>query len=110
MKKRMMWLALLILVPKISSAQSAFGGTWRINLKDTQYVGKQNLSLRDGVYRCDTCVPKENVKADGRDHPQNPGPDGTLYGFNKAMGAMADSKFKIQETGCKHRDQSPRGY
>lgn len=74
MKKTMMLVALVILVPKISSAQSAFGGTWRMNLKDTQYVGKQNMSLRDGVYRCDTCVPKINVKADGRDHPQSGSP------------------------------------
>jgi hypothetical protein len=74
MKKTMMLVALVILVPKISSAQSAFGGTWRMNLKDTQYVGKQNMSLRDGVYRCDTCVPKINVKADGRDYPQSGSP------------------------------------
>jgi hypothetical protein len=49
-------------------AQSTFDGTWRVNLQNTEYVGKENFSLQNGVYRCGSCVPIINVKADGQDH------------------------------------------
>jgi hypothetical protein len=58
----------VFLAPAILFAQSAFDGTWRVNLQSTQYFGKENFSLQDGVYRCSSCVPKINVKADGQDH------------------------------------------
>ncbi len=48
-------------------AQSTFDGTWRVNLQNTEYLGKENFSLQNGVCRCSSCVPMINVKADGQD-------------------------------------------
>src|SRR5687768_1537316 len=58
-----------VVVPTLVLAQSTFEGTWRINLEDTQYVGTEKYSLEDGQFRCTTCEPKIDVKADGQDHP-----------------------------------------
>jgi hypothetical protein len=49
-------------------AQSAFDGTWHLNKDSAQIKGNDKFSLQDGVYRCDTCVPKVAVKADGHEH------------------------------------------
>jgi hypothetical protein len=68
MKKNLL-LGLACLAPATLFAQSAFEGTWRMNLQSTQYVGKDNFLLRDSMFRCSTCSPKLAVKADGRDHP-----------------------------------------
>jgi len=47
--------------------QSAFDGTWRLNTQTAQFKGNDKYSLQNGMWRCDTCVPKEAVKADGKD-------------------------------------------
>lgn len=60
-------LAVVLVVPATLFAQSAFDGTWRADPKSSQYVGHENFSLQNGVYRCSTCVPKIEVKADGQD-------------------------------------------
>jgi hypothetical protein len=59
---------LMFLTSAVLFAQSTFDGTWRVNLQNTEYVGKENFSLQNGVYRCRSCVPMINVKADGQDH------------------------------------------
>lgn len=48
--------------------QSAFDGTWRLNTDSAQIKGNDKFSLQNGMYRCETCVPKIAVKADGREH------------------------------------------
>lgn len=63
-------LILLLLTPVSLLAQSAFTGTWHFSTQSAQFSGKPTMfSLKDGMYRCDTCVPKLNVKADGEYHP-----------------------------------------
>jgi hypothetical protein len=47
--------------------QSAFDGTWRLNTQTAQFKGNDTFSLQNGMWRCDTCVPKIAVKADGND-------------------------------------------
>ena len=47
--------------------QSAFDGTWRLNTQSAQFKGNEKFSLQDGMWQCDTCVPKIAVKADGKD-------------------------------------------
>jgi hypothetical protein len=47
--------------------QSAFDGTWRLNTQSAQFKGNDKFSLQNGMWRCDTCVPKVAVKADGKD-------------------------------------------
>ena len=48
--------------------QSAFDGTWRLNTDTAQIKGNDKFSLQSGMYRCETCVPKIAVKADGKEH------------------------------------------
>src|SRR5215469_4237707 len=56
-------------------AQSSFDGTWRVDLASGQFAGKPTVqSLENGVYRCDTCVPKIEVKADGQYHERKGDP------------------------------------
>jgi hypothetical protein len=57
------------LLPATAAAQSAFDGTWKIDMKTAQYSSKPEVFvLNDGVYECSSCVPPVKVKADGIDH------------------------------------------
>ncbi len=47
--------------------QSAFDGTWRLNTQSAQFTGNDKFSMQNGMWRCDTCVPKIAVKADGKE-------------------------------------------
>ena len=67
-------LALVLLVPATLFAQSTLDGTWRTDPQSTQYIGHETFSLQNGVYRCSSCVPKIEVKADGQDHKVNGSP------------------------------------
>jgi hypothetical protein len=60
--------ALLALGAISAFGQSAFDGTWRLNTQSAEIKGNDKYSLQKGMYRCDTCVPKIAVKADGKDH------------------------------------------
>lgn len=67
---RSMLTGLLVLASGLSFGQSTFTGTWVTDLKSVQYSGTPfSFSLKDGTYRCDTCVPKVEIPADGKDHP-----------------------------------------
>jgi len=73
MKK--LWFVLVLLAPSLLFAQSAFTGTWRFSAQSGQFSGKPDTySLQGGVYRCDSCVPKIDVKADGQDHERKGSP------------------------------------
>ena len=66
---------LVLLAPAVLFAQSAFNGTWRFSPQSAQFSGKAfTLSLQNGVYRCDSCVPKLEVQADGKDHARSGSP------------------------------------
>jgi hypothetical protein len=58
----------LLLAPGTLFAQSALDGTWRIDPQSMTMVGTEKYSLQNGVYRCDSCSPKIELKADGQDH------------------------------------------
>src|SRR4029077_2838369 len=58
----------LLLAPGTLVAQNALDGTWRTDPQSFQFIGTEKYSLQNGVYRCDSCVPKVEVKADGQDH------------------------------------------
>jgi hypothetical protein len=69
MGKLLMALMFLFLSPAMLFAQSAFDGTWRFDLQSGQFAGNPHtLILQKRMYRCDTCVPKFEIKADGQDH------------------------------------------
>ena len=60
--------AMLLLMPIMASAQSAFDGTWKFNLNDAQFSKKPDVYLlQNGMWQCKTCVPPIDVKADGQD-------------------------------------------
>ena len=64
-------LAMLALGATSALGQSAFNGTWRANNQSMEYRGSNKYSLQNGIWRCDTCVPKTAIKADGHDHRVN---------------------------------------
>jgi hypothetical protein len=69
MKKPLPFVLLLcLLTPGLAMAQSAFDGTWKLDLKTAQFPKKPDVYLlQDGMYHCKTCVPSIDVKADGQD-------------------------------------------
>jgi len=51
-------------------AQTSFDGTWKANLNNVQFSQKPDVfSLQNGIYKCSSCVPPYQVKADGTDQP-----------------------------------------
>jgi hypothetical protein len=60
----------LWLLPVVVFAQSLFDGTWKTNLSESKLSQKPFVFLvKDGMYDCESCVPKVNAKADGQDQP-----------------------------------------
>jgi len=61
-------LAIVLFSPLALLGQSAFDGTWRVDLHTGQISRSHQYLLRDGVYHCESCVPRIEVQADGQDH------------------------------------------
>jgi len=73
-------------------AQSAFEGTWRLSPQSGQFGGKPDtFSLESGIYRCDSCVPKVDVKADGKDHKRT----GSPYSDTISARAIDDHTIEV---------------
>src|SRR5215831_9062391 len=52
-----------------ATAQSLFDGKWKIDLDESQSSTTQySYLLQSGIYRCSTCNPSIEIKADGKDH------------------------------------------
>ncbi len=80
------------LAPATLFAQSAFDGTWRLSVQSVQFSGKPNtFSLKNGVYRCETCDPKIDVKADGADHKRT----GSPYSDTVNVRAVDDHTIEV---------------
>jgi hypothetical protein len=55
-------------VASTALAQEPFDGTWRVKLEQSEFSKKPiELSLQGGRYKCTTCAPQFDVKADGTD-------------------------------------------
>jgi hypothetical protein len=69
MKKPIRFVLLLfLLTPGLAMAQSAFDGTWKVDLKTAKFPVKPDVYLlQDGMYHCKTCAPPVEIKADGQD-------------------------------------------
>src|SRR5260370_14285207 len=69
MKKPLPFVMLIfLLTPGLAMAQSAFDGTWKVDVKTAQFPTKPDVFLlQDGMYHCKTCVPPIDVKTDGQD-------------------------------------------
>lgn len=60
----------LVLFPGLLAAQSPFDGTWVAKPEAAQLPKRPEVySLRNGVYECESCVPRIKTNADGKDHP-----------------------------------------
>lgn len=85
--------AVLFLMPVMLFGQSAFNGTWRLNPQSGQFSGKPfSMSLQNGTYRCDSCVPAVDIKADGKDHKRTGSP------YSDAISARAVDDHTIEVT------------
>jgi hypothetical protein len=74
-----------------SVAQSVFDGTWKTDPSTIQMPQKPQVYLLEaGVYHCKTCVPVEDVKADGSDQPVK----GSPYFDSAAITVVDDHTIK----------------
>jgi hypothetical protein len=56
------------LSPALSIAQTPFDGTWKTDPNTIDHPAKPVMHVfKDGAYECKTCVPKVNIKFDGKD-------------------------------------------
>jgi len=86
----------LLLLPTSGGAQSAFDGTWKMDLSSTFSSTKPDVFvLLDGMYECKTCNPPYKVKADGADQAIS----GNPYIDTVAIKVVND--HEIQETDKK---------
>lgn len=77
MNKRL-WFVLLtgLLMPVLAGAQSAFDGTWKVDMNSAKYPDKPTVYLvKDGMYHCKSCIPAIDLKADGQDQKVSGDPD-----------------------------------
>ncbi|APG05222.1 hypothetical protein BJI69_15835 [Luteibacter rhizovicinus DSM 16549] len=59
---------LALLLPLQATAQSAFGGTWKVDISKVQSSTKPTVvTLKGGEYSCN-CTPPITIRADGADH------------------------------------------
>jgi hypothetical protein len=85
-----------ILVPALATAQSAFDGTWKIDVGNAKFSPKPDVYLlQNGMYQCKTCVPPVDIKADGQDQKVT----GHPYYDTAAIKVVND--HEIQETDKK---------
>jgi hypothetical protein len=97
MKKRhVAGLLAALLVPVCAMAQSAFDGTWKIDVSKVQMSMKPDVYLlQNGKYDCRTCAPPFSIKADGSDQKVT----GHPYYDTIALNVMDD--HTIRETDKK---------
>jgi hypothetical protein len=84
--------ALLFLAPTLLYGQAAFNGTWKFSPQSAQFSGKPTtFSLKNGMYRCDSCAPKLIAKADGQDQKRT----GSPYADAVSVRAVDDSTIEV---------------
>lgn len=82
-----------------ASKESAFTGTWRANNRSLQYQGSNRYSLFDDIWRCDTCVPRIAIKADGHYHTIHSSLYyGSPYADTESVRAINDRSIEITDT------------
>jgi hypothetical protein len=59
-----------LLMPVVAVAQSAFDGTWKVDMNKVNFPKKPDvILLQNGMYECKTCTPPFSIKANGTDQP-----------------------------------------
>jgi hypothetical protein len=86
-----------LLLPGMATAQSAFDGTWKVDMNKVEFSKKPDVFLlQNGTYECKTCAPPIKVKADGQDQTVT----GDPYRDTVAIKVISD--HEIQETDKKN--------
>jgi len=98
MKKLFFLVALpVLLMPLLAMAQSAFDGTWKVNMNKVEFPKKPDMFLlQNGMYDCKTCTPPYTIKADGTDQSVS----GHPYFDSVAIKVVND--HEIEETDKKN--------
>ncbi len=90
-------LLMLLLTPVLLLAQSAFDGTWKIDMNKVEFPKKPDVYLlQNGMYECKTCAPPVKIKADGQDQTVT----GHPYYDTAAIKVISD--HEIEETDKKN--------
>ena len=92
-------LALIVLAPAPAFAQSAFDGSWKVDISSAKVSKKPSVQiLKDGMYICPTCTPPVKIKADGKDQAVK----GNPYYDTMAVTVVGDKVVKeIDKKGGK---------
>ena len=86
--------ALLFALPAI--AQSAFSGTWKIDMSKVEFPKKPDVFVLDkGMYECKTCTPTYKIKADGTDQAV------TGHPYTDSIAIKVVNDHQIEETDKK---------
>lgn len=89
-----MWFVVALLWPTTLLAQEPFEGTWVAKLESVRFPKKPEVYvLQNGTYTCASCVPRIEVKADGKDHPVA----GSPYFSTVSVQAIGDRSIQITE-------------
>jgi hypothetical protein len=86
-------LFLILLLPILAwAAPGPFDGTWKVDLNKVQFPEKpETWVLLKGVFQCSTCVPKIDIKADGKDQPVS----GSKYFDTLAVKVVDDKTIEM---------------
>ena len=68
----------MLAAPVVSIGQSNFDGTWKVDFNATMPKKVNVWLLRSGIYKCTSCNPTVDVKADGKDQPVKGHPYDTI--------------------------------
>ncbi len=96
--RKLQGLAILavMLVSLGAAAQSAFDGTWKVDVNKAEFPKKPDVYLlQNGMYQCKTCVPPVDVKADGHDQKVSGHP------YYDSMAIKVVNDHEIEETDKK---------
>jgi hypothetical protein len=96
--KKLLWIVSLgsFLIPVSAMAQSAFDGTWKVDMSKAQLPKKPDVYLLQAdMFHCKTCAPPVEVKADGQDQKVT----GHPYYDSKSIKIIDD--HSIEETDKK---------
>ena len=95
--KKLLFVAIpALLLPTLATAQSAFDGTWKVDMNKIDFSKKPDVFLlENGMYSCKTCTPPYTIKADGTDQAVS----GHPYYDSVAIKVVSD--HEIEETDKK---------
>ena len=106
----------MLATPSASIGQSNFNGTWKVDLSSAMPQKVNVLLLQHGTYRCASCRPIVDVRADGTDQPVKGQPYDaisvkivdrrTVEEIEKKNGkVVSDEKFTVSNDGTTAADE-----